>query len=111
MARRHLSRFQSADRESTFQSKLVQDAKKLGWISYHTYDSRRSDEGFPDLVLVRERVIYAELKSENGVLSQDQRKWFAALQRAKQEVYVWYPSDYEYILKILARRHYEPVRS
>jgi hypothetical protein len=38
------------------------------WLCYHTYDSRRLPEGFPDRVLARpqDTVIFAELKSMRG---------------------------------------------
>lgn len=42
-------------------------ADTLGWLGYHTHDSRRSREGFPDLVLVHPlagRMIVAELKRQ-----------------------------------------------
>ena len=50
---------------------VVDLARTLGWRVYHTYDSRRSQPGFPDLVLVRERILFLELKSETGKLSHD----------------------------------------
>jgi hypothetical protein len=34
----------------------------LGWRVYHTWDSRKSEPDFPDLVLVRDRVMFAELQ-------------------------------------------------
>lgn len=43
----------------------VVDAARLnGWLVYHTHDSRRSAEGFPDLVMLRlSRMVVAELKT------------------------------------------------
>ena len=35
--------------EKKFQSQVVRIAKVFGWLCYHTYDSRRSEPGFPDL--------------------------------------------------------------
>ena len=62
--------------EKDFQGRVVQFAKLLGWLCYHTYDSRRSEPGFPDLVLVKgKRILYRELKSESGKLS-DYQKWW-----------------------------------
>ena len=67
-------------------------ARMNGWLHYHTFDSRRSEAGFPDLVLVRKsRVVFAELKSVNGRVSKDQSLWLEALRRAGQEVYLWRP--------------------
>jgi hypothetical protein len=42
-----------AIREADFQATIVETARTLGWLIYHTHDSRRSSPGFPDLVLVR----------------------------------------------------------
>lgn len=91
--------------EGELQRIVVQLAKLRGWITYHTYDSRRSDQGFPDLVMVRERVIYVELKQEakSKKVSPVQQKWIDALRAAGAEVYVWRPSDWDTIALTLAR--------
>ena len=85
------------------QVELVADA--LGWRHYHTHDSRRSDRGFPDLVLVRApRLVFAELKRQNGRVRPDQKLWLGALQtvaaaveaacgQALVEVHLWRPID------------------
>ena len=52
--------------EKEFQHQVCQLARLCGWRIYHVHFSQRSEPGFPDLVLVRERVVYAELKSETG---------------------------------------------
>ena len=41
-----------SEREKDFMDKLLGAAVPAGWMVYHTYDSRRSTAGFPDLVLV-----------------------------------------------------------
>ena len=48
-------------RERDFQRMVEDFAHHMGWsLTYHTYDSRRSDEGFPDLVAIRdERLLFA----------------------------------------------------
>ena len=35
--------------EKGFQAAVVELARLRGWLVYHTYDSRRSAKGFPDL--------------------------------------------------------------
>ena len=59
----------------------VRDAAALGgWLCYHTHDSRRSEPGFPDLVLVRDAdMIAVEMKSATGRVSEHQSKWVKAL--------------------------------
>lgn len=68
-------------------------ARDLGVLMYHTFDSRRSEPGFPDLVLVGKwGVMYRELKKENGRLTVAQKTWLAALQEAGQDAGTWRPS-------------------
>lgn len=50
--------------------------------------------GFVDLVLVRDRVIFAELKSDTGRLSTSQQDWLFALGEAGAERYVWFPNNW-----------------
>ncbi len=80
-------------------------APMLGWrLCYHTLRSKGSQSGFPDRVLVRDRVIFAELKREKGVVTDAQRDWLDGLAAAHAEVYLWRPSDLDEIAKILAAR-------
>lgn len=77
-------------------------ATKFGWLFYHTRDSRSSDAGFPDVVLVRPsgadsaRLVFAELKTEKGAVSPSQTQWLALLGwvGAGVEVYTWRPSTW-----------------
>lgn len=85
-------------REQDLQAAIVQAAGLSGWLTYHTYDSRRSVPGFPDLVLVhpgRTIILFAELKSEKGKLTADQILWLTSLARATPDVYVWRPEHYD----------------
>lgn len=81
--------------ESEFQ-KMVTDL--CGWLHlrwYHTHDSRRSPEGFPDLVIVgKAKVLYVELKSDKGRVSKAQQAWIDDLRRVGQEARIWYPKDW-----------------
>lgn len=83
-------------------------APMLGWrLVYHTLRSKGSRAGFPDRVLVRDRVIFAESKREKRVatpVSADQRDWLDGLARAGAEVYLWRPSDMEEVGRILSKR-------
>ena len=57
-------------------------ARLTGWLAYHTHDSRRSAEGFPDLVLCHARhpwLVFAELKVGKGKLTKAQQEWQNAL--------------------------------
>lgn len=91
--------------EKEWQRQVVQLAKTLGWRSYHTFDSRRSTHGFPDLVLVRERVIYLELKRERGKLTDEQADWLLALLEAGAHAYVARPRDLEAVAMALSANY------
>ena len=88
--------------EKDFQAQVVELAQDMGWLVYHPYDSRNSQKGYPDLTMVRkERVIWAELKSEYGTVTSVQQKWLNALPRG--QVFVWRPSDWDTIVEALRR--------
>lgn len=66
--------------EREFLQQLRDLARVFGWLCYHRHDSRRSEPGFPDLLLVRPpSVIFAELKTNVGRLTPAQRTWLEAL--------------------------------
>lgn len=92
--------------EKAWQAEVVRTALQLGWaLVYHTFDSRRSAIGFPDLVLCRPpRLIFAELKSEAGRITVAQAEWLEALADSSAESYIWRPSDRPTVDRILARR-------
>lgn len=79
-------------------------AQMLGWRRYHTYRSTRSAAGFPDEVLVRERVVFLELKTEAGKLSGAQEDWLRALLGACVEAYIVRPRDLEALSRVLTGR-------
>lgn len=82
--------------------RLVEDlAQHLGWLTYHTFDSRRSEAGYPDLTLVRERLVMVELKTQRGRVRPEQITWAESLQSAGVEYYLWRPSDWDTILETL----------
>lgn len=88
--------------EREFMAHVVKLAKARGFLVYHTYRSDRSEPGFLDLVMVREdRIVWAELKTEIGKMSAAQQKWYDALDRAGEFVYLWRPSDWWEIVEVL----------
>ena len=101
-------------------------AKIFQWKYYHTWRSIHSPAGFPDCVMVKPpRLIFAELKSEKGVVSPEQQEWLDLLEQVGKdtkvydhvlsqdaiqalcekgtlvEVYLWRPDDIETIAEIL----------
>ena len=84
---------------------VVEVAHGCGWLTYHTYDSRRSQAGFPDLTMVRgDRLIFAELKSQKGQPNPAQEIWLTTLGTViGAEVYLWRPDQWDNIVNILQR--------
>lgn len=77
--------------EKQFEAQVKQLAKMFGWQYYHTWRSIHSPAGFPDCVMVRgKRIIFSELKSEKGVVSEKQQEWLDALRQIPcVEVFLW----------------------
>ena len=95
--------------ERQFQAAIIELAKWNGWLVFHPLPAQNArgtwrtaqagDVGFPDLVLVhKERgVIFAELKTAIGRLSEAQTNWIETLYLAGAEAHVWRPSDIQTI--------------
>lgn len=80
--------------EAEFQRQVRTLCEMRGLLVYHTHDSRRSDPGFPDLVIVgSRRMIYRELKKQDGVVSAMQQYWIDRLREIGHDADVWRPSD------------------
>lgn len=66
--------------EKALQATIVAVAKLCGFRVYHTFDSRRSAPGFPDVCCVKGKsLIFIEVKTESGKLTGDQAEWLTAL--------------------------------
>lgn len=91
--------------ERDWDHQLKQLCDQLGWtLNYHTLRSKGSRSGFPDRILVRERLIAVELKTEQGKVSDTQREWLDGLSAAGIETYAWKPSDLDEVAQILSKR-------
>jgi hypothetical protein len=94
----------SAMSEKELQQTIVDTARLLGWMVYHTHDSRRSEPGFPDLVLVhpkRGRLMFVECKSATGRVTPEQTAWLDALALAGQTVKLAFPEVLDDMLAAL----------
>ena len=102
---------------------VVELAQRCGWLAAHFRPAMtqhgwrtavQGNAGFPDLVLVRgKRLIFAELKSEKGKLTEEQSAWINDLRGCHilplgweeepplPEVYIWRPSQFDEIVSIL----------
>lgn len=88
--------------EAKFQAMVEELAVTCGWTAFHLNLPMRSPAGFPDLVMFRERIVFAELKSRSprtgraGKLSPWQIEYAHTIQKAGGEYYSWlYPDDWE----------------
>lgn len=88
--------------EDDFQRQVIDLAILYGWLPYHTRDSRRSQPGFPDLVLVRDRILFPELKIRGNALSPHQVRWREAILTAGGDYRLWYPDDWDEIVATLS---------
>lgn len=101
--------------EQEWQQQVVDLAHALGWKHLHVrrsigkgrrWTTATNVVGWPDLFLwheIQRRRIAAELKTENGQLTDEQRSVLASLAAAGVETYVWRPSDLDNVHYVLAR--------
>ena len=105
------SQLDAAMTEHQWMEQVVAYARLRGWLCAHVGPAQTS-KGWrtavsydgaerPDLCLVRERLILAELKTEAGRVSVEQRHWRIALKLAGAEHYLWRPSDWPEVETVL----------
>ena len=90
--------------EKQFQQQVRELMRLLGWEEYHTWNSLHSTNGFPDILAMREkdrRIIVAELKSETGKVTEDQKRWLYLFGICGVPSYVWRPGDWDEIEKVI----------
>ena len=105
--------------EKEFERRVRDQASSLGWAWWHFSDSRRQlgkggrlvgdagAAGFPDYTLAHSRhgLVFAELKTRTGKLSDPQRRSLDALAGATVtaaprgvRVHVWRPADWDDVI-------------
>jgi len=87
------------------QRAIIDAARRFGWKVAHTppISTERGwrtavaadGKGFPDLLLVRDRVLVAEVKGDSDRLRPEQEEWLSAFRMAGTEAYVWRTEDWE----------------
>lgn len=101
------------DSEAAFQRQIENLAGFYGWhLQYHTFDSRRSHAGWPDLVLCRPpEILFLELKAEKTRVRPEQLEWIEALTACGLEAGIFRPTDFDELHARLARgrRRTEPL--
>ena len=81
--------------ERELQEAIRELARYLQLLCYHTFDSRRSEPGWPDLVIVGPSgCLFRELKSERGRLTEAQTIWLSSLRTAGLDAAIWHPTDW-----------------
>lgn len=86
--------------ERELQDAVVTMARAFGWTVAHFRPARTKDgwrtpvgydgQGFPDLVMVRDdRLMFVELKSARGKLSEPQKRWGELLGGAGADWRLW----------------------
>jgi hypothetical protein len=93
---------------------LVRDlAKTTGWLCYHTHDSRRSEEGYPDVTLTDgDAVLIYELKNNTRKPTEAQERWLQLLAHTgKVETGIWRPRDWTQIVERLTRKRGRDART
>jgi hypothetical protein len=103
--------------ERAWMGQVLAYARLMGWRAHHDNATNaprrcsacgslrrlpRNAPGMLDLILIRRpRIVWVELKSQRGRLSDDQRCWLDDLRACGQEVYIWRPSDWPAVERIL----------
>ena len=87
--------------EAPFQRLITDLAEWCGWVWWHDEDSRKNDAGLPDLLLIRRRLIWREIKTERGKLRPEQLAFGQRLLRAGQDWDCWRPSGWDDIVATL----------
>jgi len=99
-------------READWQEQVTDLARLHGWLYVHHRPARTEKgwrtpvqgplgKGWPDLVLVRERVLFVELKRDGGGLRPEQVLVIDALRAAGADVRVWRPRDWDEVVETL----------
>jgi VRR-NUC domain len=99
--------------EQSFEVCVAEVARLAGWRCVHFRAARTKHgwrvptaydgQGWPDLTLVRPpRLVFVELKSQTGKLSDSQRDWLDVLRLLPNaEVHVWRPADWDALVETL----------
>lgn len=89
--------------EKQWQSMIIDLARRFQYeFIYHTWSSRHSPAGFPDLVLLKNGVmIVIEVKREDGQPTPEQYFWLLEFTKVTPFVFLWKPSDFDEAVEVL----------
>lgn len=91
--------------ESDLQKAVIARAQELRWRVMHPLPGQTpkgrwgtatqgDGRGFPDLTLVRERIVFVELKAEREYLKPAQKLWRDWILAAGGEYHIWKPTQW-----------------
>ena len=84
--------------------RTIADLADLGrWRWFHDADARLNRAGLPDIIAVRApRLVFMELKREEGRLRPEQEEWLAELGRCTSvEAFLWRPDQFDEAREVL----------
>lgn len=97
--------------EDEFKNELIKALKLYRWRVHHCRPARapsgkwstpiQGHSGFPDIVAVRDRVLWVELKKIGEYLKPEQKLWRDAIVGTGAEYYLWRPSDWDEIGRVI----------
>jgi hypothetical protein len=81
--------------EAELQEQVRLMCAQLGLYHFHPHDSRRSQAGWPDSVIIGPdgTMLFRELKTASGQLSSDQKRVAYLLKAGGHDFQVWRPAD------------------
>ena len=100
--------------EAQFKNAVIEVAQRYGWFVHHDLPAMnkrgkwathiQGDSGFPDLVLVNSKgvLVFAELKTDIGVVRKTQNAWLDRLEQSNAIVQVWRPNQLPVIIRFLS---------
>lgn len=81
--------------EDSVLGQMRQVFEAMGFLTYHTYDSRRCPPGFPDLwVLGFGKLLVLELKAGRNTTTTEQGRWLTELRTSGIDARVYHVSQW-----------------
>ncbi len=81
--------------ERELQNLIRETCQWHGLLFFHPFDSRRSEPGWPDVVIVGPQgALFRELKGPRGRVTPAQQTWLDAMTTAGLNAGVWRPADW-----------------
>ena len=92
--------------EKQYQQQIIDFARLNSWLVYHTFDSRHSEGGFPDIIAIRGATLLAlEIKGAKAKEPPpDQVAWIGAFQQVRfVHADFVYPRHWEQVAETLQK--------